>query len=524
VAESILSRWLKTKENLSRRGAEAPKPEELRKEEQGQVRRPIPILVKLGQAEPGQVKLVQARRKNKNNQAEIGQISRRKFAEETDATFTIGHRNAASEIDRFEYDREKSLRDALTAWRVNPLARRMVELTSQYVVGGGIAFSCEHAATAVFLKSFWEHPLNRLPIRLYEWCDELTRSGNLFLLLSTDAAGMTYVRALPTCQVKTIHSRANDLDQETAYEVQTGDNLLETATWPAYDARADTLDANGRLATVMLHYAVNRAVGSQWGESDLAPLLKWVSRYASWLEDRARLNHFRTAFLYVVHGHFNSEAERRARQSVLNSAPPSPGSILVTDEGESWEVLNPELASDEAGADGLALKKMLAAGAGIPLHFLAEPEGATRTTAEAAGGPTYRHYEQRQRLFLWILSDLLKAVVQRRSLFDGRIPRQVEVSLHGSDISSRDNLSLATAVNNVLPTLCELRNRSLIDDAELLRLAYRFCGETVDIEGMLARGASARKTGEIQSTANPAGAVQALRVNPESGEESGGDL
>ena len=515
MAESILSRWLDTFQNLSRStdpkrtgtgkagagGAETPNPEELRNEEQGQ-----------------------ARRKNKNNPPQIGQISRRKFAEETDASFIIGHRNAASEIDRFEYDREKSLRDALTAWRVNPLARRVVELTSQYVVGGGIAFSCEHAATAAFLKTFWEHPLNCLPIRLYEWCDELTRSGNLFLLLSTDAAGMTYVRALPTSQVKTIHSRANDLDQETGYEVQMGENLLETVSWPAYDPRADTLDANGRLATVMLHYAVNRAVGSQWGESDLAPLLKWVSRYASWLEDRARLNHFRTAFLYVVHGHFSSEAERRARQSVLNSAPPSPGSILVTDEGESWEVLNPELASDEAGADGLALKKMLAAGAGIPLHFLAEPEGATRTTAEAAGGPTYRRYEQRQRLFLWILSDLLKAVVQRRSLFDGRIPRQVEISLHGSDISSRDNLSLATAVNNVLPTLCELRNRGLIDDAELLRLAYRFCGETVDIEGMLARGASARKTGDIQSTANPAGVVQALRVNPESGEESGGDL
>jgi hypothetical protein len=28
---------------------------------------------------------------------------------------------------------------------------------------------------------------------------------------------------------------------------------------------------------------------------------------------------------------------------------------------------------------------MIAAGAGIPMHFLAEPEGATRTTAEAAG-------------------------------------------------------------------------------------------------------------------------------------------
>lgn len=452
---------------------------------------------------------------------------RAKLAAESDETFLVGHQAAApGALDRFEYDREKLLRDALQAWRVNPLARRIVELTSQYVVGGGIAFSCEHANTAAFLKAFWEHPLNRLPIRLYEWCDELTRSGNLFLLLSADPAGMSYVRAIPSLQVKTIHSRVNDLDQETAYEVQPGDNPLETVTWPAFDALQDRPDSsqNGslaRLPTVMLHYCINRAVGSQWGESDLAPLLKWLSRYASWLEDRARLNHFRTAFLYVVHGRFNSEAERRARQAALNAAPPSPGSILVTDEGEAWEVLNPELAADEAGADGLALKKMFAAGAGIPLHFLAEPESATRTTAEAAGGPTYRHYEQRQRLFLWILKDLLRVVVQRRSQVDGNISRQAEVTLQGSDISARDNVSLAMAANNVLPTLRELRGRNLIDDAELLRLAYRFCGESVDIEEMLARGSAAPAASTIKSGGAP---VKAAKVDPENGEATGGNL
>ena len=66
-------------------------------------------------------------------------------------------------------------------------------------------------------------------------------------------------------------------------------------------------------------------------------------------------------------------------------------------------------ASQEAGEDGLAAKRMIAAGAGIPLHFLAEPESATRTTAECAGGPTFRRYEQRQKFFLWMLGDLTRA-------------------------------------------------------------------------------------------------------------------
>ena len=74
-------------------------------------------------------------------------------------------------------------------------------------------------------------------------------------------------------------------------------------------------------------------------------------------------------------------------------------------------MIQPQLSSQEAGEDGLAVKRMVAAGAGIPLHFLAEPESATRTTAEFAGGPTFRRYEQRQKFFLWMLEDLTRMVL-----------------------------------------------------------------------------------------------------------------
>ena len=450
-------------------------------------------------------------------------------ASETDASFTIGSRYGAGVNDRNAYDREEILRQALDAWKVNPLARRMVGLTSQYVVGGGLNCSSPHANTAGFLRAFWEHPLNRMAVRVYEWCDELTRSGNLFVLLSTDASGMSYARAVPCAHVKQIVSRPNDLDQEIRYEMQTcfgGEGDAKWAdesenTWPSYDAQRDEIHADGGFTTVMLHYAINRPVGAQWGESDLAPVLRWLSRYAAWLEDRARLNRFRTAFLYVVKAKFSSEAERRARQTALNAAPPSPGSILVTDENETWEALHPRLESEDAGQDGLALKKMLAAGAGIPMHFLAEPEGSTRTTAEAAGGPTYRHFEQRQRFFLWLMGDLLRAVVNRRARVDNRVSRKAEISVTGADISARDNMSLAMAASNMLTVLQEIRDRGLIDDAEMLRLVYRFCGESVDVEEMLQRG---RVAGLNPMTKKRNQIAQPIKVDPVSGEEKQGGI
>jgi len=47
-------------------------------------------------------------------------------ASETDATFTLGSRLGESPSERYAPDREEILRQALEAWRVNPLARRIV--------------------------------------------------------------------------------------------------------------------------------------------------------------------------------------------------------------------------------------------------------------------------------------------------------------------------------------------------------------------------------------------------------------
>ena len=44
--------------------------------------------------------------------------------------------------DRYTYDRSKVLAEALLAWRLNPLARRIIEITTQYITDG-IDFTCD---------------------------------------------------------------------------------------------------------------------------------------------------------------------------------------------------------------------------------------------------------------------------------------------------------------------------------------------------------------------------------------------
>lgn len=397
---------------------------------------------------------------------------------ETDNTFYPGANMAQHYRSRYDYDRQAVLAECLRSWRLNPIARRIVKLMSMFIVGEGIQVRSDHKATDDFLQSWWNHPLNHLGRQLVPWCDEATRSGNLFFLCTVDQAnGMLYVRAVPADQIDEILTAENDIQQEIAYKPVVGADGIRPEPWPAYQPVGLVGPVEPVGQSFMLHYAYNQPVGVAWGEPDLAPMLQWLSRYATWLEDRARLNHFRTSFIYVVRGPYADRAALDARQRELAYNPPQPGSVLVVNDTETWSVINPQLESKDAGEDGLALKKMIAIGAGIPPHYLAEPESSTRTTAEAAGTPTFRGLEQTQACFLSILSELAQIAVQQRKLFDRRVKPDSRIEAVGPDITERDNSLLSLAVSRIYPALIDLYDRKGIPEDEVIRLVYRMAGE-----------------------------------------------
>ena len=388
---------------------------------------------------------------------------------ETDNTFYPGSNMSSMYRDRYNYDRKTILSECLRAWRVSPIARRIVKLISMFVVGEGIYVKSDHKATQDYLQSWWDHPLNRLKRKCISFCDEATRSGNLFFLCTVDQlTGMLFIRAVPADQVDEIVTADNDVDQELSYKpCEQGKD-----PWPAYDR-------TGNQKNFMLHYAYNQPVGVPWGEPDLAPMLPWIGRYSSWLEDRARLNRFRFAWLIVWTKKWNSEVEKLAKHNELAANPPPPGSWLLLDPDETVEMPSPNLESADAEKDGLALKKMIAIGAGVPPHYLAEPESSTRTTAEAAGTPTFRGLEQTQSFFLDIITELASLSVQHRKKFDKRVNPASNIKAIGPDITERDNSTLSLAVSRIYPAISELFDRDGIDETELLRIVYRMAGETL---------------------------------------------
>ena len=386
---------------------------------------------------------------------------------ETEDTITIGRREFDNTFrNRMEYDRQRVLDQAIRAWRTNPLARRIIEITTQFVMGDGITFDSPQPRAKKFLLSFWDHPLNQIDQQLAEWADECWRSGDLFMLFSVDDSGMSYVRALPAELVTDIVTAPQDYRQEIAYTVSDFE-----APIPAYDRNS------GDQKTFILHFALNRMAGAYFGESDLAPVLYWIGLHKQWLEDRARLNYTRQMYAWFVSRPWKSNTEKLEYAATLRANPPKPGSVNLIDEMEKWSVLNPQLASDDAEKDGLAIKRMIAAGAGMPLHFLAEPESSTKSTAEAAGTPTYKRLEARQLFFANALKAILETALAVRKQYDSSLPTKPVIQIISPDISERDNAGLAVASSTAQASFKNLYDAGLIDSKEYVRLVYQFAGQ-----------------------------------------------
>lgn len=380
----------------------------------------------------------------------------------------------AGRLDRDWWEHAENLADALEAWRTNPLARQIINLTTSYVVGEGITLSSAKPGVDAWLRRFWQHRLNRMALRLAGMCDELSRSGELFVVLSRNPAdGMSYVRFVPASQIDRIETADGDVEWELRYH-QVTPAEFGGRWWLSWDhpdaARADQ---------VMGHFAINRPVGATRGEGDLVPILPWLKRYKVWLEDRLKANKFKTRFYWdvAIEGQEMDIAAARARYA----HPPEDGSIIVHSTKETWNAVQPKIEAEDAEADGKAVRLMIAAGAGVPLHFLAEGESATRATAAEMGDPTFRHYQRRQLAFRAMLVELAWRAYDRAVQIGRARPYGDDPLIRASapDIVEQDNRMLAESARTIVEAFALMKAQGWIDDARAVRLAFKFAGEVI---------------------------------------------
>ena len=354
----------------------------------------------------------------------------------------------------------------LAAYRQDPLAFRITHILVGHVLGEGITWPVDDPALSQWLTAWWEHPLNLMDLRIRQWLTELILTGDLFVTFHTRPDGLSIMRAMPSAQIDDIRTNPEDLEDELAYHQAGTLGMPEGRWWTSAHHGGD-----------MLHFAINRPVGHLRGQSDLATVLPWLRRYRGWLADRVAINRARSAFVYEVTVR-GTEADVQRRRAELGTPPP-PGSVIIHNEAEEWKAVTAHIDAGEAEADGKAIRLMIAAGAGIPLHFLSEGESATRATAREMGEPTRRAFAERQKVYGAMLQAVAREAV-RRAADVGALPPDAPSLVpppRFPDLTREDNLALAQAAAQIVGALTEAVQHGWLTDQEAAAWLRKFAGE-----------------------------------------------
>ncbi|MCG3152112.1 MAG: hypothetical protein GEEBNDBF_01400 [bacterium] len=327
-------------------------------------------------------------------------------------------------------------------WLTHPLVGQIVNLLCDFAVGSGLTITAAEPAAqqtidgCIASQPEWEGLQRGVAAHLAVYGEAMV------CLESRDTAAWPLLRLIPPTSITQIErDRAGELvrlveERYVGGKVERREHPADTVVWIRTQA----------------------GLPQDRGIPDLARIVPWVERYDQWLLDRLRINRTRGAFAFLrkVPG-WGITPEPSLGQGPAESLIPRPGSVLVVNEQEEWQVLAPEVGADDASADGRALKLMILAGAGLAEHYVGDLSASNLATAQAAELPMLKRFEAHQRRVI----SLFRGVFER-ILAQAGVVGTLELTLPAPGLRDAQTLTTTLAQQLELGLISQRTARSLI--------------------------------------------------------------
>jgi hypothetical protein len=383
------------------------------------------------------------------------------------------------------------------AYRANPLAFAIIELTTSFVLGEGITVSANNKRVQQVIDKFWYNPENHMDERIYNLCTELSLYGEQFVhYFVNQYDGSVVIRQIDPSLIDEIETDPEDVEKQRRFHRRPlGQVYAASGDPPPVNVIRQETDTQGAwfiAGKEVQHFTINKVSNAKRGQSDLATLLPWLRRYKDWLTDRVRINKYKSAFLWDITLN-GADKKTIDRKKMEYTYPPEPGSVLIHNEAEQWKAVQPNINAQDAAEDGRQIKLMVAVGALLPEHYLSDGENENRATAAEMSLPTLLKFKRRQRYVKYMLTCIIDRVIAEAQKA-GRIGPKTDTSYEITfpEIDSGEHQTLANATNLLVSALANASARGWVSDETAMRILFEFAGEEVDVAEEMAKVAQER--------------------------------
>lgn len=323
-----------------------------------------------------------------------------------------------------QWTREKATAYSVTAYRVNPMAKAIIDTYTSFCVGdSGLKVQASNAEVGRVATDFWTDPANNLDATQdLHLRSQLLLGEQMWELMVGDQSGV--VRFAPydpssICKVTLRHGNAN-----WPNEVYVKDPDHPEGERPFTVVAAS--DSSGLREGEAVFWRPFRTLNTDVrGMPFLSPVLDWLDNYdmvLSNLMDRTALARY-FAWDVTVEGS-QKEVDEYVRQRGGMQAPPS-GSVEIHSNAITWKPMSVSTDAEEDSVAAKAALTLVAGGSGLARTWLADPEDANRATSLTMAEPVRRRVGGVQNAWLGQMTELVRFAVDR-AVAAKRLPAQVE--------------------------------------------------------------------------------------------------
>lgn len=396
---------------------------------------------------------------------------------------------------------ERSLEIAMWLYDSNPMAKRVVELTRDFLVGEGVTVSSQDAdeeqrkRQQEVLDRFWNDPYNNFPMKLYDKVLELGLFGEqLYTVQVTPTDGhvrLGYIDNMLILDVirnprnieinlevvlKTIPGYIGDPGPNNPHlhvlglEENPDDRWYGRVKAAKTDARGvvtDTYtdrDSDGNVKGVFpylsscVFFAINKPTNAKRGRSDLLTIIDWIDTYDQILFGEADRHLLLRNFIWDVT--CKGMNQQQINKYIAEQGNPKPGSVRGHNEKIEWAAVTPDMKSGDVSQGADLLLSYMANGAGHPKTWLNGMMDVNRSAASEMGTPGFKRLAARQRYVKYMLeylcsfqldqAEIAGRLPRRKNLEGSMMPDPWKFSVNMPEIQSRDlDLAARTFLNTI---------------------------------------------------------------------------
>lgn len=343
-------------------------------------------------------------------------------------------RNWSSLSNRLGRDLPLATHDRMIAlsfmlYRTNPMAKRLVNMRVEFILGKGIHVSSDDPDTLKVIQSFWDDKYNNWPLRIARRLRDLFIYGEwLIAPLVNPGDGRVWVNYWQPSIIKQPHpSLINHeiVDSITLKRLQLPDGrIVEDKTFKTirklYDHQYesnpyDTYDGD------LFYFGINQTTDSMRGVGDLFTLIDFLDLYDQVLFDRAEKVAAMSAVWWDLKMEGKNEDEIREYLKDETNIPPRRGSVYAHNERAELKAHTADLKADDHVEDTRVLKSHIISSDGWPGTYYDDPGTAGRAVGAEMAEPTHKAITATQSYVGTLLREIIDFVLAHAARV-GKLP------------------------------------------------------------------------------------------------------